>query len=202
MDYVRAIIKEEVPLAKIDGLAWNDDWDIRDFTPRKPGKLFQQIWTKGKRTQIQYTEDPLLDLRYIMVSGPDQQKVLRKIQETFPVYNESEVRRMLKIAQTPQERARAILHIGISAPADFDATFLGYFNSAFADEDANVRWAAAAVSGYTNWPELRDVLQQLAKADSDLKVRKAAKHSLMQLPLPPEDGQNSPLTTHEPKTES
>jgi len=183
MDYVRVIVKEEVPLTKIDGLAWNDGWDMRDFTPRRAGKLFQQLWTKGKRTQIQYTEDPAIDLRYIMVSGPDQQKVLRKIQETFPVYTEAEVRRMVKTAQTPEERARAILHIGIAAPANFDDTFLGYFNSAFADDDANVRWAAATASGYTSWLELRDALQQLATTDSDLRVRKAAKYALTQLPV-------------------
>lgn len=179
MEYTRAVIKKPIENSFVEDLAWTDGWDLEDLTPRRAGEIFQKTWTtNGGKTRIDYVEDPMADLLYVLVAGEDQEKFIRKIRKAGPVYTSTEIHQRIKAAKTPDERAQAIMIAGVAAPAECDAKLFAYFKKAFTDENAQVRRAVVIASVYAGWPELREPLQQLKQDDPDAEIREVAEHTL------------------------
>ena len=80
MAQTRVTIKDDAPPSFVEDLAWDDGWDLDDFTPRREGERFEKTWTtNGGKTRIHYVEEPEPSRRYVLISGPDRDKIARKL---------------------------------------------------------------------------------------------------------------------------
>jgi hypothetical protein len=71
-----------------------------------------------------------------------------------------------------------LLRLGFGAPLNFDQRYFDQLSSATQSANRETRDAALRGITYTEWPQFRPVLQQVAKHDSDRSMRKLAKQIL------------------------
>lgn len=72
----------------------------------------------------------------------------------------------------------SLLRLGFGAPVEFDQRYFDRLSSAMRAANSEIRDAALRGMNYTEWPQFRPVLQQVAKRDSNRSVRKLAKRIL------------------------
>ncbi len=73
---------------------------------------------------------------------------------------------------------RAIYYLVASAPPDHDADYFEVFSALFGYPDPEVRMETVAALGYPDWPELRPLMEEVAREDPDQSVRDAARSFL------------------------
>ncbi len=182
MDYMRVIVKEDVPLSTINSLAWNAGWLITDFVPegrRQVDALFEEVFTANdEATHLRYIEDPTIHLHYFIVSGAQQKGTLREISDAVATYTAADIRELMKAASTPQQREKALYLAALATTPETTATTLRYLQDALTTDSVAVRRAAIIASVYTGWSELQKTVQRIADEDMDDDLRKLANQAL------------------------
>jgi HEAT repeat protein len=81
-------------------------------------------------------------------------------------------------AKDTDARVRAIFYLAASAPPDYDPDYYEVFSALFGHPDPKVRMETVAALGYPDWPELRPLLEQVAREAPFSRVREAAREFL------------------------
>jgi hypothetical protein len=143
-------------------------WFLSAKIDRDPDNCvpFTLIWTTvDKETTIHYIEDELVKFPYIVIKGKDVQKVASKICSDSEIYSSEELVKMFVDANTRNEKMKAVAHLGVASPQEFDPKFFELLQAAFSDPDPEVRRTAVWCIGYSSWREFRPILEQLVASD-------------------------------------
>lgn len=182
MEFSRVIVKENVPLEKVNVLAWTENWYLDDFNPQTEESPYNKIWiTQDDQTGIHYIEDFLINIRYFLIEGKNQSQVIEKIRASLDTYSEEEILEMAKNAVEPDEHIRAIYYVGIMTKQTYNPQYFKFFEAAFSHLDAEVRKAAILATVCAGWLEFREHLQRLQTNDPDPSVRERAHRTLENL---------------------
>jgi hypothetical protein len=182
MEFVRAIVKTNVSLQKVDSLAWDENWYLHNFIPPTEEDPYEKIWkTQDEQATIHYIEDSLIDIRYFLVEGKSREEVLEKIRSSLETFERYEIIEMIKTAVEPIQYVHAIYHVGVAATQKYDPEFFEIFKAAFSHSDVKVRNAAILSTGYVGWQEFQEPLELLKTSDPDPIVREFAAYTLESL---------------------
>ncbi|MEH2039430.1 HEAT repeat domain-containing protein [Nostoc sp.] len=182
MELSRIIVKDAVSLEQVNALAWSENWSLLDFNPRTETSPYNKIWiTQDEQTGIHYIEDFLINIRYFLVEGKNQEQIIAKISSSIDTYDEKEIFEMAENAVNQDNYIRAIYHIAILARQTYNPKIFEIFNSAFTHADPEVRKAAILATVAIGWKEFRETLQGLQVNDPDLNVRERAHRTLQNL---------------------
>ncbi|MDQ2808128.1 MAG: HEAT repeat domain-containing protein [Chloroflexota bacterium] len=183
MNWIRIVLKDSLELRDVERLAaYNTSWSQYAFTPYSENEMYRVAWeTDGDATTIQYIQDPRMGVRYFLLSGVGIDTAAAFIRKRLATYSDSDIADLLQTAQTTEDRELAVLHAGVAAPAEYDATYAGYLQQALSDAEPLVRQAAVEAAVAMGWPQLRPPLEQLAQGDPVATVRQYADQALVSL---------------------
>jgi hypothetical protein len=156
-------------------------WFLSAKIDRDPDNYvpFTLIWTTlDRETTIHYVEDELVKFPYIVIKGKDVQKVASEICSEAEIYSSEELVKMFVDANTQNEKMKAVAHLGVASPQDFDPKFFELLQAAFSDPDPEVRRTAVWCIGYSSWREFRPILEQLVASDPVESIREQAGYML------------------------
>jgi len=162
---------------QLHDLAWKNDWLLwgqkeADHENQIP---FELTWiTSDEETGIHYIEDYVVGFPYLVIDGKDLEETVYSIQSSFDVYSTEEILQWVETAANPEEQAKAVFHLGVVAPQEFDSRFFDVFQRVFLNPNPEVRMAAIKASAYMGWREFREILEHLKSTDPDEKVRAKA----------------------------
>ncbi len=180
---IRIVLKDVVTDTDFTRLCSAQKWYFYDQEPRQEGRPFDStIWrTSGGATAIEFIEDFMVHLRYILIHGREVEGVAKTVRAGLATVDDTEVRHMMRTAQDRDDKIAAIAHLAIAAPAAFDAEYYRLLHKGLTDSDPAMRCGAILAVGYMEWPELRASVARLKTADPDEKVRQAAQRMLESL---------------------
>src|SRR6185436_1314037 len=173
----RLIIKNPKGSLPLIEQADEDRWMFQGRINRDPKKNIPKelIWaTSDNRATVHYVEDELVKFPYIVVKGDGWKEVASSISRSIDVFSEDELVEMVEKAGSREEKTLAIARLGVGAPDEFDPRFFQLLEKALSDPDPEVRRTVVWVNGYTGWPQFRQLLEKMAKADPDERVREEA----------------------------
>ena len=156
-------------------------WFLSAKIDRDPDNYvpFRLIWTTSdQETSIHYIEDELVKFSYIVIKGKDVQKVASKLYSEREIYSSEELVKMFVDANSRNEKMKAVAHLGVASPQEFDAKFFELLQAAFSDPDPEVRRTAVWCIGYSSWREFRPILEHLVASDPDESIREDAGYML------------------------
>jgi hypothetical protein len=163
--------------SKMHDLVEFNPWFLSEKVNRDPDNRipFELIWiTSDENTTIHYIEDELVKFSYIVIKGKDVEKVVSKIISQIDIYSPEELFKMLIDAKSRSEKMKAVAHLGVASPQEFDPKFFELLQAAFSDSDPEVRRTAVWCIGYASWREFKETLEHLANSDPDEAVREDA----------------------------
>jgi hypothetical protein len=137
---------------------------------------YEEIWlTPDERTALHFMEDDMVGVLYALVDGERPEHYSAQLEEELETVSAARAAACLRGAADPQERVAAVSHLAVAAdPRVPDDDSLSAYRDALADDDPEVRSAAAIGAAYLVWPELLAPLDTLAAGDPDEKVRRWA----------------------------
>lgn len=163
--------------SKMHDLVEFNPWFLSAKIDRDPDSNipFRLIWTTSdKGTTIHYIEDELVKFPYIVVKGKDVEKAVSKIRSRMEIYSHEELFKIFIAANSRSEKMKAVAHLGVASPQEFDPKFFELLQAAFSDPDPEVRRTAVWCIGYASWREFKETLEHLANSDPDEAVREDA----------------------------
>ena len=183
MDFTRIVLKDDVHRDSFGPLAWTANWDFMDIIQSDGKEPFEKVWvTSDQLTAIRYREDPLLNLRYLLVEGKDQDKVLAEIRQEINTYSDTEIQTLFEMAKNEEEYIHAIRCVGIAAlPRKFSQQWFKDFEAALSHPSPEVRDAAILALSYVGWRQFEPLLQKLAQNDPDEQTRDFAQRAIVAL---------------------
>jgi hypothetical protein len=183
------ILHESVMQDEIDSTQrekWLQIFDILDVDPE--AGLPQQIIfrTLDGQTQVRYINDLQSGYPFLVVEGESISEVLRKIYSLFPTYSRDDIFRIIRNPANAEEYGKGILYLGLLGLGQkCDHEILELFRELLQDKDPKVRSTAFYGLCYPAWPESLELIQQLAKNDTDAGVRQMAADLLEKLEYSP-----------------
>lgn len=175
--HVRVALKENVSESDFDQIALKYRWLWLEDVPRTPEQPYEIIrTTRSNKTSIHYFDDHLINARYIIVDGVEEEahNVYEKLCSELDIYKYEDVEYLLNNAANPESYIHAIYRVAISAPSTYEPSYFRLFEKVLAFPNSKVRDAAILAIGYVGWPEFRQILQQMEKTDTDSTVRESA----------------------------
>jgi hypothetical protein len=179
--YNNIIPKQPFDESKMHDLVEFQPWFLSAKIERDPHNMvpFKLIWmTSDRETSIHYIEDELVKFSYISIKGNDIENVVSKINLEIDIYSPEELFKMFADAISRVEKMKAVAHLGVASPQQFDPNFFELLQSAFSDPDSEVRRTAVWCIGYASWCEFLPILEQLISLDPDESVREDAGYML------------------------
>ena len=166
-------MQESVSRDEVETLAWDKNWHFENEQPRSDHHPFDTItWiTAGGQTVINYVDDYIINVRYLVIDGPESDTIVQQVRSALATYSNADIQRKFKNAQNRESRITAIYQLAIAAPQTFDEQLNEQLESVFADPDPQIRHAAIVAVGYIGWPELRQKLEQLKISDPESSIR-------------------------------
>lgn len=185
-------IPKELAYAKDDLMhfAWSNEWLLEGRYEADPEKLkpFQLSFRKkNKQTVLNYFDDFIAGFPYYVLRGPEEEEEYQKIAADIEVYSLNEILELLHKPDIPEERAKAILQLGVSITGEFREDFFSEFLKALSDLDAKVRSAAIDACAYVGWAEFCEPLAQIKDSDACEEVRSQAESTLNALQMTEEE---------------
>lgn len=172
----RVPLRESVNRATLEDAAWSNGWLLWNEIERSDSTPHEVVWVlKDQKTSIHFVEDFVIDVDYLVIKGPDADKVLKEAVSSLDSYDKNDILELAKKAAKPEERIRAVYYAGAAGAGPFDRDLFGVIERAAEDEDAKVRRAAIVATGYLEWAQARKLLERLARDDPDDRVREDAK---------------------------
>ncbi len=173
----RVIPKPPFTESKMHDLVEFNPWFLSEKVNRDPDNNipFRLIWTTSdEETTIHYVEDELVKFPYIVVKGKDVEEAVSEIRSQIEIYSPEELFKIFIAANSRSEKMKAVAHLGVASPQEFDPKFFELLQAAFSDPDPEVRRTAVWCIGYASWREFKETLEHLANSDPDEAVREDA----------------------------
>jgi hypothetical protein len=175
--WLRVALKENVSESDFDQTAWKYGWlwseDVLP-TAENPYEIIRT--TRNNQTSIHYFDDHLINARYIIVDGVEEEAhdVYKKICSELDVYKYEDVECLVNNAINAESFIDAIYRVAIAAPSTYEPRYFQLFEKVLAFSDSKVRDAAILAIGYVGWPEFREILEKIKKTDTHPTVRESA----------------------------
>ena len=156
-------MKPSVSDEEFDQAVWKTEYNwiwIREVEAEEDNP-YELVWeTEDEQTSIHFIDDQWINLCYFVAKGKEPEKVIEQIRSSLDTYSVHDIHQMLNHATTPEEYIRAIHHVGVAAPQEY--------------EPALVRHAAILAITYVGWSEFKNVLKKMETSDPDPSVRQRA----------------------------
>jgi hypothetical protein len=166
----RIVLLDTVSPDDIDDARVKHGFRLANVVAARPGFVPAQqvLLTADRRHVLHFIEDGQLQLRYVVVSGPDEKATRRQIEEALPTVDDAALSDLLAKGD-PRGLAVAALTCAEARP---DA--LVAFDQAFIDRAERVRELALIASAYARWPALRPRVMRVAGTDPSGAIRERA----------------------------
>ncbi|BAZ12419.1 hypothetical protein NIES4071_42500 [Calothrix sp. NIES-4071] len=182
MSDLRIVLKESVKNDDISRLAWQQNWELDDISPRTEKTPLTKIWTTpDEQTGIHYIEDFYINARYILIRGKNQEEIAEKIRASLATYSIYELQEKLEKVTEKKECIGVILRLSAASTQDYEPKIFHDLKTMMYDSDADVRKAAIFSTTYLGWQEFREPLEELKNNDPDASVQKFAAVNLASL---------------------
>lgn len=164
------------------GLVRQNVWE-----PAGKKEAYEEVWaTQDKTRAVNYVEDPLSAMSYVCFRGADVTELtadfMRKVACFWP-------EELLETAYEPEslkDQVDNLYRLAITFP-EYDPEVFEIFEGAVTDaEHSKLRLAGLDALSYHTWPESRELVESVARDDSDKKVKEAAERLLTLWDAPPE----------------
>jgi len=159
---------------RIQELAAGLSWTLRAAYLPDGLRPFEQVFEAPDGTAVHWIVDDDLEVSYFSVEGPNVARTVGAIHGEVEILDRGDLFARWDRARDYAEQGAAIRLIGAGAPEAYEPAWFDYFRQAFASRFGIVRFWAVLVSGIPGWPQLRAVVDQLARTDPDETVRERA----------------------------
>jgi hypothetical protein len=181
---IRIIPQVEDPITQLTQLAVDQGWHLksavaRDVACGSDGEM--TFFVPDGETYIYLCDDLFVGFQYFIIVGLAQERVADVIRNEFNAREISELfaRWDRGVASgTADDRVDAVLFLGVDSPETPREEYTSRIRSALVDEHKDVRNAAVAAVGYTDWSIFRPDVQRVAATDVDPKARERARFLL------------------------
>jgi hypothetical protein len=171
-DSIRIALPPDVTAQDAGYAIYRLRWDMEDIIKKSDDRPAEAIYKPRKLDGFAHRiDDDLLGFSYFTVTGKDREAIAEEIRKALPTISTADAKVKFEGAPNAEEKARAIKYVAITAPETKDAAALALFDKALHDESSEVRQAAILATGYAGWPELADLLRDVAENDADQEVR-------------------------------
>lgn len=179
IDMDRVVLKREVEMSDVRTVAYANNWRMKTIT-REGDSPIRKVWASRRGdTSITFLEDPYVELRYVVVEGPETSDISRVLRSSLPCWNVEESMRLLLGARDADEMIHAIYLTAVGAPSEESIEIMNAFISLSRNDDPVIRRAILVAMNYIgNWPSARDLVEGIYNNDSDEMVRRDAGYLL------------------------
>jgi hypothetical protein len=125
-------------------------------------------------TFVLFTEDLLAEKRYVILEGPDIERLAVKVRSYLATCDIAEVIATLEKGREIEHKVDAVRTLGVAATKFYDEQIFRGLLLGLRDPAVPVRLAALSVVGFANWSELIEPVRELASADPDATVVRRA----------------------------
>jgi hypothetical protein len=172
----RLILKDPTSKSAVHDLAVDEHWRFTRRILANPDEAisYELVWlTSDGVTTVHYVEDDLVKFPYLVVKGEGDNlsQIADTIHRKLEVYSREEISDLVQQARTRGQKMEAIAFLGVSAPTSFDQSIFEGLVGAMSDRDPEVRRTAVWMTGYSAWPQYRELLTRLMESDTDESVR-------------------------------
>ncbi|MBO0655498.1 hypothetical protein J1792_22780 [Streptomyces triculaminicus] len=170
---IRVVLKSEVSRDDTATLGWNRGWKL-DAIGREGSSPLRDLWSKDD-VSITYIEDPVVQLRYFVMRGPEARDVARDVREALAVWSVDETLGLLTRASGRDAKIHAIYLVALTASFDQDEQIVAAFRRVAQDGEVDARHALLVAIGYlASWPALRELAETIQREDPAPAVRRDA----------------------------
>ncbi len=137
---------------------------------------YKITWACDPAVDFHYTEDALANCRYVQLSGGSERAFASQLEAArnrLPCWTPGELLAAVDAAEEEQERGRALIRLGVGAPAGDDAV-LERISVGLRSSSRIVREFSIVAAFYSMYPSLRPLLRSIADSDPSVEVRNHA----------------------------
>ena len=162
----RCVLRDSVTAEDVMDYAENSGWLPIGHIAADPaqGVHFELLWSVGPEVTAHYVEDGFAHVRYVTATGSDLVRIeatAARIERQLQAWTVDELSGQLDRAELAQDRAAAVVRLGMAAPLTAIPAVIDRLKAATRDSDHSVRHAAVWAMIYTAWPRFRPVLAGL-----------------------------------------
>lgn len=147
----------------------------------KPRKMIGRtvIWQIIPGLTVGYYDEPLAEATCLIVQSVRDPAEVREfenvLRQNMNLVEESDLlAAFAKSEPGSKGQILSLLRLGFGAPLSFDQRYFDQLATAAQNARSEIRIAALRGMIYTEWPQFRPVLQNIASSDSDESVRELA----------------------------
>jgi hypothetical protein len=178
---IRIIPQVDDPITQLTRLAVDREWHLkkavgRDAASGTSGEMV--FFVPDGETYIILRDDLFVGFPYFVISGPAQERVAEGIRREFNPRKGPELLAWWDrgVARGDvDDRVDAVLFLGVNSPETPREEYASRIRSALVDEDKDVRNAAVAAVGYTDWRIFLPDIERIAARDPDPAARERAR---------------------------
>ncbi|MGW1139963.1 HEAT repeat domain-containing protein [Streptomyces zhihengii] len=175
----RLVLRDEVSIDELRRRAETLGWRYAGMIDRDPDqRIYREMkWFAADDVAVHYVEDEFADERFLMAAGgnlEERNAVLGSIPGRVPVWSLEDLMYAVSSAAYPAGRARAVMRLGVGSPLNAYPPVVTRIERAAKDPDIRVRKSAVWAMAYSDWPEYRDVLENVAAHDADSQIAHSA----------------------------
>lgn len=176
---VRVLMKSAAGDVDVTSLAHAALWTLHSTTDETSTQPSQIIWiTEDGESVVRVIDDFKIGVPYIYIESKKPKRIVEQIRNFVDVYTPKELWELAKKAKTAEDHDKAVRHLALIAPPDYDPKFFEFFRKCLLYPEPSVQRAAILAMGYVGWKELGPVLQELVAEASARDVKRLAKIAL------------------------
>lgn len=162
-------------------IAMLHQWEPEGELPASSQRPRQVQWTNSD-TFITYVEDTILNAAYLVIDGPNTERISDQVRKGLEVYEAADLDE-LRRSDLPADKAISLVNATVlAAPENFDSSVYDRVAAALRHPAEAVRGAALFAITYVPWKRFRDLLQSIRtefpgmNADVDKVIEYFDKH--------------------------
>lgn len=173
---IRIALDPAVTRDDVETAAWDTDLFIYSRTDAANDQPREDIWrTFDSKNWLHEIEDHIIGLTYLVAKGEDYAKLEAQLRKRLKTVTYTDALGALKRATSQDDKILWLYQLGIAARAAGKTRILTVFSQALQDENATTRQAALISLAYTEWTDLKNIVQDIGETDEDTKVSSTAK---------------------------
>jgi len=181
----RLILREGYSEGVVRRIAKASGWDELAKRPADARRnvALTVIWEVIPGLTVSYYYEPLAEASCLIIRSTRDKAEIREVErllnQTTVFAGDEDLLSSAATGVSSCERALALLRLGLGGPVNFDQRYFDQLASGADDPDGKIRLAAIRGITYTEWPQFRPLLGQLADHDPVRSVRKLARQVLL-----------------------
>jgi hypothetical protein len=151
--------------------------------PHLDDGVHEEVWaTPDQRSAVNYLEDPILGLSYIVMRGDPHGRLTHAMASRIQIFSPEEAIEFAVQEVDTRPQVEAIYRLAAMFP-EHDPQVMEIFRAyATKSGDPTVREATVNAVGYWRWPELESLLEDVLRLDDNAGVKERARAVLALYP--------------------